>query len=83
MEGGTIMATLTEIDIVDMLDSRKVFDACDLNGDGFIDTTEFHLLLVQLDGDVTSAECQLDFEAADTEGDGYIGFKEFVAWWTN
>jgi Ca2+-binding EF-hand superfamily protein len=80
MEGGTIMATLTEIDISE---SRKVFDACDRNGDGFIDTAEFHVLLEQLDGDVTSAECQLNFEAADTEGDGYIGFKEFVAWWTN
>jgi calcium-binding protein CML len=80
MEGGTIMATLTEIDISE---SRKVFESCDLNGDGFIDTAEFHVLLAQLDGDVTSAECQLNFEAADTEGDGYIGFKEFVAWWTN
>ena len=77
------MATLTEIDIADILDPRKVFDCCDLNGDGFIDTAEFHLLLAHLDGDVTTAECQLDFEAADTEGDGYIGFKEFVAWWTN
>ena len=74
------MATLTGIDVSD---SRKVFDSCDLNGDGFIDTAEFHLLLAQLDGDVTRAECQLNFEAADTEGDGYIGFKEFVAWWTN
>ena len=74
------IATPTEIDVAD---SRKVFDSCDLNGDGFIDTAEFHLLLAQLDGDVTSAECQLNFEAADTEGDGYIGFKEFVAWWTN
>jgi calcium-binding protein CML len=80
MEGGTIMATLTEIDVAD---SRKVFDSCDLNGDGFIEAAEFHVLLAQLDGDVTSAECQLNFEAADTEGDGYIGFKEFVAWWTN
>jgi Ca2+-binding EF-hand superfamily protein len=40
-------------------------------------------LLEELDGDVSRAECQLNFEAADTEGDGYIGFKEFVAWWTN
>jgi Ca2+-binding EF-hand superfamily protein len=80
MEGGTVMATLTEIDISE---SRKVFDSLDLNGDGFIDTVEFHALLAQLDGVVTSAECQLNFEAADTEGDGYIGFKEFVAWWTN
>jgi Ca2+-binding EF-hand superfamily protein len=75
MEGGTIMATLTGTDIAE---SRKVFESC-----GFIDTAEFRVLLEQLDGDVTSAECQLNFEAADTEGDGYIGFKEFVAWWTN
>jgi Ca2+-binding EF-hand superfamily protein len=75
-----IMATLTEIDISE---PRKAFESCDLNGDGFIDTAEFHALLWQLDGDVTSAESQLNFEAADTEGDGYIGFKEFVAWWTN
>lgn len=74
------MATLTETDISE---SREAFDSCDLNGDGFIEAAEFHALLEQLDGDVSSAECQLDFEAADTEGDGYIGFKEFVVWWTN
>ena len=74
------MGTLTEADIAD---SRRVFDSCDLNGDGFIDTDEFHALLEQLDGDVSRAECLLDFEVADTEGDGYIGFKEFVVWWTN
>ena len=45
------MATLTEIDISE---SRKVFDSCDRNGDGFIDTAEFHVLLEQLDGDVTA-----------------------------
>lgn len=74
------MATLTETDIAE---SREVFDSYDLNGDGFIDSAEFHVLLERLDGDVSSAECQLNFEVADTEGDGYIGFKEFVVWWTN
>jgi hypothetical protein len=49
----------------------------------FIDTDEFHVLLVRLDGDVSREECELDFEAADTAGDGYIEFKEFMAWWTN
>jgi len=63
------MATLTQADI--------------LNGDGFIDSAEFRALLEQLDGDVSSAESQLNFEAADTAGDGYIEFQEFVAWWTN
>ena len=74
------MATLTEHDIAE---SREIFDLCDLNGDGFIDRDEFHALLYVLDGDVSRAECLLDFEAADTAGDGYIEFREFVAWWTN
>jgi len=74
------MATLTESEIAE---SRRVFEAFDLNGDGFIDRDEFHFLLAKLDGDVSRAECLLDFEVADTEGDGYIGFKEFVVWWRN
>ena len=64
-------------------ESREIFDLCDLNGDGLIDQDEFHVLLEALDGDVSRAECLLDFEVADTEGDGYIGFNEFLAWWTN
>jgi len=67
---------------IDLTESRTVFDSSDLNGDGFIDRDEFHWLLTRLDGDVSRAECLLDFEVADTEGDGYIGFKEFVVWWT-
>ncbi|HTU66771.1 MAG TPA: EF-hand domain-containing protein [Steroidobacteraceae bacterium] len=63
--------------------TRKVFEACDLNGDGYLDTGEFHVLLQALDGDVSMEECLLDFEVADTAGDGYIEFKEFIAWWTN
>ena len=62
---------------------RKAFDACDTDGDGFINQDEFLALLNALDGDVSRAECQLDFEVADTEGDGYIGFKEFMVWWTS
>src|SRR5688572_22022329 len=79
-KGETLMATLTETDIAE---SRRVFELCDLNGDGFIDQDEFHVLLERLDGDVSRAECLLDFEVADTAGDGYIEFREFVAWWTN
>jgi Ca2+-binding EF-hand superfamily protein len=74
------MATLNESVIAE---SRRVFEMCDLNGDGFIDQDEFHVLLEALDGDVSRAECLLDFEVADTAGDCYIEFREFVAWWTN
>ena len=74
------MTTLTENQIAD---SRRVFDLCDINGDGFIDREEFHVLLRVLDVDVSRAESLLDFEACDTAGDGFIEFREFVAWWTN
>ena len=74
------MVNLNEIVIAE---SRRIFDLCDTNGDGFIDPKEFHVLLEALDGDVSREECLLDFEVADTAGDGYIEFKEFVAWWTN
>lgn len=67
----------------DISESRRVFAMCDLNGDGFIDQHEFHVLLKALDGDVSRAECLLNFELVDTAGDGYIEFKEFVTWWTN
>jgi len=74
------MNRLTEIQIAE---SRRVFQLCDVNGDGFIDQDEFHALLEILDGDVSREECLLDFEYADTAGDGFIEFREFVAWWTN
>ncbi|MDF3021033.1 MAG: EF-hand domain pair [Steroidobacteraceae bacterium] len=67
------MATL-KLNEIEITASRKIFDACDLNGDGFIDQEEFHALLNVLDGDVSRAECQLDFEIADTAGDGFIEF---------
>ena len=62
---------------------QKAFDSCDLNGDGLINTEEFHALLIMLDGDISREECLLDFDAADTAEDGYIDFKEFIAWWTH
>ena len=74
------MTRLTESSLAE---SRRVFDLCDINRDGLIDQDEFHVLLKVLDGDVSRAECLLDFEAADTAGDGYLEFREFVAWWTN
>jgi Ca2+-binding EF-hand superfamily protein len=71
---------LTDNEVADL---RKIFESCDLDGDGYIDREEFHSLLKTLDGDVSREECLLDFEVADTEGDGNIGFKEFIVWWTS
>ena len=43
------MATVN-LDDIELTASRRIFDACDLNGDGFIDPDEFHALLLVLDG---------------------------------
>jgi hypothetical protein len=52
------MAELSEGEIAEL---RKIFESCDLNGDGFIDREEFHSLLQELDGDASREECLLDF----------------------
>jgi len=74
------MGQLTEAELAQL---RREFDACDANGDGYIDREEFLALLRKLDGDVSREERDLDLEIADTEGDGFIGFKEFIVWWTS
>jgi calcium-binding protein CML len=74
------MGQLTEPELAQL---RREFDACDSNGDGYIDREEFLALLRKLDGEVSREERDLDLEIADTEGDGFIGFKEFVVWWTS
>lgn len=66
-----------------IIESHRAFEFWDSNGDGVIDPDEFHALLEEMDGDVSRAECLLDFEAVDTQGNGYIGFQEFVVWWLN
>ena len=73
------MADLTAEETAEL---SKIFESCDLDGDGFIDREEFHTLLKKLDDDVSRDECLLNFEVVDTEGDGNIGFKEFIVWWT-
>jgi Ca2+-binding EF-hand superfamily protein len=60
---------------------KQRFDSCDPNGDGRIDVAEFHQLLIDIDGDVSREECELDFLAVDVNEDGYISFEEFSAWW--
>jgi Ca2+-binding EF-hand superfamily protein len=65
----------------DLADLKRRFDICDPNGDGLIDLDEFHELLIELDGDVSREECELDFLAVDTNEDGHISFDEFSVWW--
>jgi len=73
---------MSGLDDKQLAELRKTFDACDLNGDGFINPEEFHALLIKLDGDV-SRKNAARLRYRRYRGDGYIGFKEFVVWWTN
>jgi Ca2+-binding EF-hand superfamily protein len=78
-DAADLMLEVTDEEIAQV---RKAFEACDPNGDDYIDRKGFHALLEKLDGDVTQEESLLDFKVADADGDGRIGFNEFTAWWT-
>jgi hypothetical protein len=45
--------TMAEPTDEESADLRRIFESCDLDGDGFIDKEEFHSLLKKLDGDVS------------------------------
>jgi len=63
---------MTEPAVPELEELERGRNACDPNGDGFIDCEEFHQLLIRLDGDVSRAECELDFQIVDVDEDGYI-----------
>lgn len=60
---------------------RESFESCDIDGDGWIRSTEFATLLRQLDRDLSDDECLLAFDMTDSDGDGLISFEEFMGWW--
>ena len=60
---------------------RQYFDACDKNGDGTIQFTEFVTLLHDLGTDMGKEECRIGFREVDRDRDGTIDFDEFCRWW--
>ena len=60
---------------------REYFKACDTNGDGAIQYSEFVALLHNLGTDIPAEECRIGFEEVDSNGDGLIDFDEFIVWW--
>jgi Ca2+-binding EF-hand superfamily protein len=71
-----------DVDASDLPELRQAFDACDANGDGWINSGEFAALLHSLDQELSDDECLLAFELTDADGDGLISFEEFMGWWT-
>ena len=71
-----------DVDAGALPELRQNFDACDSNGDGWINSVEFAGLLHSLDEQLSEDECLLAFELTDADGDGLISFEEFMSWWT-
>ena len=71
-----------DIDASELSELRQSFDACDSNGDGWIVSKEFSILLHSLDQELSDDECLLAFELTDADGDGSISFEEFMGWWS-
>lgn len=60
---------------------KALFDACDSNGNGTVQFSEFVTLLDNLGADMSRDECRIGFSEIDTDRDGHIDFEEFFQWW--
>ncbi|XP_074373612.1 putative calcium-binding protein CML23 [Apium graveolens] len=62
-----------------MEDVKKVFNDFDSNGDGKIDVSELHLILLTLSTDASPEEIASIMSEIDSDGDGFIELKKFAA----
>ncbi|HET9955621.1 MAG TPA: EF-hand domain-containing protein [Polyangiaceae bacterium] len=60
---------------------RSQFEEFDLNGDGLLDSEEFHDLLGSLGVSANPDLIEIAFGAIDLNSDGRIDFTEFCGWW--
>jgi len=57
---------------------KNVFEQADVNGDGFLDHTEFKALLRNADLGLSNSEIRRVLAEADEDEDGMINYHEFV-----
>jgi len=60
---------------------RALFQACDSNGNGTVQFSEFVTLLDNLGAGMSREECRIGFADMDADRDGQIDFEEFFRWW--
>jgi calmodulin len=60
---------------------RALFQACDSNGNGTLQFSEFVTFLDNVGAGMAREECRIGFEEIDADRDGHIDFDEFLRWW--
>lgn len=60
---------------------RELFDACDTNGNGTLQLSEFVRFIGNVEAGMNEQECRIGFREIDSDRDGRIDFGEFISWW--
>lgn len=60
---------------------RALFDACDSDGNGTLQFSEFVTFIGNVGAGMDEQECRIGFGEIDSDRDGRIDFGEFIDWW--
>mmetsp|Transcript_44548 Transcript_44548/g.80055 ORF Transcript_44548/g.80055 Transcript_44548/m.80055 type:complete len:681 (+) Transcript_44548:60-2102(+) len=76
------------VTIVEVEKLKRMFDAFDVDGSGFIDQEEFKAVLCQAMGvkdpsEVSQNQLQRYWKEADSSNSGELGLQEFMIWYIN
>jgi len=76
-----------KVDLITIEKVHKVYSACDTDGSGLLDETEFKEAVLKLtphlEGELPAKKQKQLFAEVDTDRSGKINFEEFLMWYCN